>query len=71
MSEVVTSMASDFSETHRVASTDPLEVTYQKSALNSKELAGEPLGNPWDGLGNSINSPRSSQTEMLTLVFVV
>ena len=37
-------LASDFSETRRVASTDPLEVTYQKSALNSKELAGDCWG---------------------------
>ena len=44
MSEVITSMTSDFSETYRVASTDPLEVTYQKLALNSKELAGDCWG---------------------------
>ena len=40
--EVKTSMSSKNSETHRVASTTPLEVTYQISALNPKKKGAYP-----------------------------
>ena len=43
--------ASDFFETRRVASTDPLEATYQISASQEAVEAGAPRGTLWDGIG--------------------